>query len=667
MQGFVARKALEAISPYVAGKPIEETARQYGLNPTCIVKLASNENPLGMSPKAQQAAMQALTNGTRYPDGAAQVVREAAAAFAGVSPDEVIVGNGSDEILGLIARTVLSPGDRCVYSQYSFSVYELSAQECAAECVEVPTKDFQVDLEGLLAATDINTRLIYITNPNNPTGLPLDPGALLTFLERVPEKCVVVLDEAYTDFMDEKLRTPSFEWVKRFPNLLVTRTFSKAYGLAGLRAGFGVANKELIEMMNRIRPPFNMNAAAQAAAVAALEDQAFLRKVVQTNAKERARLAAFFDELKLVQLPSQANFIMVHVGPEAAEINEAMLRKGVILRPLKSYGLPEYMRISVGSPEENDIFMTAFRETLSALCVFAKKGNLTMRLALIGVGLIGASAAWAMKRGGVFDTVSAFDLSTKSVRKAVDMGIADAASSTLQECVQGADAVLVAVPVLAIEKVMAQIEPFLGDDTLITDVGSVRGVVIDGARRVLKEKFVNYAPVHPIAGGEMPGVDYADADLFVGAKAISTPVDGIGERAVRFWEEAWKTAGSDLLRMTPEEHDAVFASVSHLPHLLSYAMVDSILNTGSAERKLSLAGAGFRDFTRIAASSPEMWVDIFRANKKAVLEALSYFEKDLALLRRAVENDEVEVTRSVFARAADARRRIAPHLPKKRS
>ena len=341
MQGFVARKALEAISPYVAGKPIEETARQYGLNPTCIVKLASNENPLGMSPKAQQAAMQAVTNGTRYPDGAAQVVREAAAAFAGVSADEVIVGNGS--------------------------VYELSAQECAAECVEVPTKDFQVDLEGLLAATDINTRLIYITNPNNPTGLPLDPGALLTFLERVPEKCVVVLDEAYTDFMDEKLRTPSFEWVKRFPNLLVTRTFSKAYGLAGLRAGFGVANKELIEMMNRIRPPFNMNAAAQAAAVAALEDQAFLRKVVQTNAKERARLAAFFEELKLVQLPSQANFIMVHVGPKAAEINEAMLRKGVILRPLKSYGLPEYMRISVGSPEENDIFMKAFRETLSAL------------------------------------------------------------------------------------------------------------------------------------------------------------------------------------------------------------------------------------------------------------------------------------------------------------
>lgn len=289
-----------------------------------------------------------------------------------------------------------------------------------------------------------------------------------------------------------------------------------------------------------------------------------------------------------------------------------------------------------------------------------------MRLALIGVGLIGASAAWAMKRGGVFETVSAFDLSAQSARKAVEMGIADTAADTLETCVQGADAVLVAVPVLAIEKVMAQIEPFLEDETLVTDVGSVRGVVIEGARRALKEKFVNYAPVHPIAGGEMPGVDYADADLFAGAKAISTPVADIDDHAVQFWENAWKTAGSDLLRMTPEEHDAVFASVSHLPHLLSYAMVDSILNTGSAERKLSLAGAGFRDFTRIAASSPEMWVDIFRANKKAVLEALSYFEKDLALLRQAVENDEVEVTRAIFARAAEARRRIAPHLPPKR-
>lgn len=367
MQGFVARKALETISPYVAGKPIEETAREYGLDPQRIVKLASNENPLGMSPAAKTAAVEAMMHGTRYPDGAAQVVREAAAEFAGVSADEIIVGNGSDEILGLIARTVLAEGNRCVYSQYSFSVYELSARECGAECVEVPAKDFQVDLEGMLAAVNDNTRLIYITNPNNPTGLPLNPEVLLSFIERVPQTCVVVLDEAYTDFMDEKLRTDSFGWVKRFPNLMVTRTFSKAYGLAGLRAGFAVANKELVAMINRIRPPFNMNSAAQAAAVAALKDQAFLREVVETNKQQRTLLETFFSELGLTYLPSQANFLMVHVGPKAAAVNEEMLRKGVILRPLKSYGLPEYIRISVGSPEENRIFMSAFKETLATV------------------------------------------------------------------------------------------------------------------------------------------------------------------------------------------------------------------------------------------------------------------------------------------------------------
>lgn len=367
MQGFVAKQSIEAISAYVPGKPIEETAREYGVEPSRIVKLASNENPLGMSPVAQKAAVEAMLHATRYPDGAARSVCEAAAAFAGVLPEEVIVGNGSDEILGLIARTVLSEGSRCIYSQYSFSVYEISARECGAECVEVPAVDFEVDLDGILKACDVNTRLIYLTNPNNPTGLPLEPAKLLQFLERVPDKCVVVLDEAYTDFMDPALRTDSFAWVKRFPNLLVTRTFSKAYGLAGLRAGFGVANRELIAMMNRIRPPFNMNSAAQAAAVAALSDQAFLQHVVETNRAERTTLEAFFKEKGLTYLSSQANFIMVHIGPKAAEINEKMLQKGVILRPLKSYGLPEYIRISVGSAEENRIFMKAFEQTLSAL------------------------------------------------------------------------------------------------------------------------------------------------------------------------------------------------------------------------------------------------------------------------------------------------------------
>ncbi len=289
-----------------------------------------------------------------------------------------------------------------------------------------------------------------------------------------------------------------------------------------------------------------------------------------------------------------------------------------------------------------------------------------MRFALIGTGLIGASAAWAMKRCGVVDSVAAYDLVPESSRRAVELGIADAACTDLKECLTGADCVMVAVPVLAIEKVMQQAAPFLGEKTLITDVGSVRTVVIEGARRALGDKFANYAAVHPIAGGEMPGVEYADPELFCGAKAVSTPVAGMSDRAVGFWEDAWKAIDAEILKMTPEEHDAVFASVSHLPHLLSYAMVDSILGDGQAERKLSLAGAGFRDFTRIAASSPEMWVDIFKANKAAVLQALDAFEADVAMMRKAIEADDIEALRSVFARAAAARRRIAPRLPKKR-
>lgn len=290
-----------------------------------------------------------------------------------------------------------------------------------------------------------------------------------------------------------------------------------------------------------------------------------------------------------------------------------------------------------------------------------------MRLALIGTGLIGASAAWAMKKNAVVDAVSAFDLSEQSSRKAVEMGIADEAAATLQDCVCGAECVMVAVPVLAIAKVMEQIAPFLGEHALVTDVGSVRSIVIEGTRKALGAKFANYAPVHPIAGGEMPGVEYADSGLFEGAKAISTPSEGMSGRAVEFWEKAWVAVGSKLLRMTPEEHDEVFASVSHLPHLLSYSMVDSILHMGDPKRKLSLAGAGFRDFTRIAASSPAMWVDIFRANRDAVLTALSVFEQNLAVLRRAVEDDDADLMRAIFERAAQERRRIAPHLPPKRS
>ncbi len=287
-----------------------------------------------------------------------------------------------------------------------------------------------------------------------------------------------------------------------------------------------------------------------------------------------------------------------------------------------------------------------------------------MRMALIGTGLIGASAVWAMKKADVIESVAAFDLNDESVETALIKGIADRKAQNIGQAVKGADCVMVAVPVLAIGKVFEQMAPFLGERTLITDVGSVRVTVIEAARKALGPAFENYAPVHPIAGGEMPGVEHADASLFEGARAISTPAQGMHERTVRFWEEAWKTCGAEVMRMRPEEHDDVFASVSHLPHILSYAMVDSILSAGESQKKLGFAGAGFRDFTRIAASSPEMWIDICLANKEAILASLDVFERDLAMMRASLEAGDGASLKRVFARAAQTRRAIAPALSK---
>ena len=366
-QGFKAKSFIAAISPYVAGKPIEETAKEYGLDVKKVVKLASNENPLGMPESAKRAVAEAAAGLARYPDGNARVFRQAVADYLGVPSDWVIAGNGSDEILGLIARTVLAPGTRCVYSQYSFSVYELSAQENGAECCVVPAKNFAVDLDGIAAAVNDATRLIFITNPNNPTGLALTEAEIDAFLSKIPEDCVVVLDEAYCHYLPPELRTDSLKWVRRYPNVLVTRTFSKAYGLAGLRAGFAVAQPALIEMMNRIRPPFNMNLLAQAAASAAVTDEAFLETVYAMNRAGVATLENYFKTLGIEFLPTTANFLLVKTGPQTADINTELLKRGVIVRPVKSYGLPDWLRISVGTAEELAVFMKAFDDVRAVL------------------------------------------------------------------------------------------------------------------------------------------------------------------------------------------------------------------------------------------------------------------------------------------------------------
>lgn len=280
-----------------------------------------------------------------------------------------------------------------------------------------------------------------------------------------------------------------------------------------------------------------------------------------------------------------------------------------------------------------------------------------MRLALIGVGLIGASAAWGLKQKGVIDFVSGFDLNEQSVRQAQTMGIADHVAASIEQAVDGADCVLVAVPVRAMAEVFAHVAAAAADNTWITDVGSTRQSVIAAARENLGEKFANYTPVHPIAGGEMPGVAYARVDLFEGKRAVVTVEDGMREEAVAFWQSAWSALGARLVHMSAQEHDAIFARVSHLPHLLSYTMVASLLHDPQARKSLQFAGAGFRDFTRIAASSPVMWTDITLANREAILQALSVFEADVAQMRRDLEAGDAQALMQLFETASGARRK----------
>jgi histidinol-phosphate aminotransferase len=354
---------VRAIAPYRAGKPISEVAREYGLDESRIVKLASNENPLGMPESARAAMMAAAADLGRYPDANGFELKAALSARFGVPQDWLTLGNGSNDILELVAHAVLQPGLSAVYSQYSFQVYELATQETGARAIVTPAKDFGHDLPAMRAAIAADTRVVFIANPNNPTGTFLPAAEIAAFLESVPQQVVVVLDEAYNEYLDPALRFDATQWVRRFPNLVLSRTFSKAYGLAGLRVGYGVAQPALTDLMNRVRQPFNVNSLAQAAAVAALSDQPFLERSRALNAEGLRMLSAAFDALGLPYVKPYGNFVLVEVG-DAAAVNQALLRAGVIVRPVGNYGLPRWLRVTVGLPAENEAFVAALRGAL---------------------------------------------------------------------------------------------------------------------------------------------------------------------------------------------------------------------------------------------------------------------------------------------------------------
>lgn len=358
---------VRAIAPYQGGKPISEVAREFGLDEAGIVKLASNENPLGMPESAKRAMQQAFDELARYPDSNGFDLKAAITKKFGVPADWITLGNGSNDILELAARALVKAGESVVYSQYSFAVYPLATQAVGARAIVVPAKDFGHDLRAMAAAIAPDTRLVFVANPNNPTGTFIDGEQIAAFLKKVPPQVVVVLDEAYTEYLSADQRYDALGWVREYPNLIISRTFSKAYGLAGLRVGFGIAQPALTDLLNRIRQPFNVNSLAQAAAVAALNDEAYLQESARINAEGYRQLTDAFAQMDIEYVPSCGNFVLFRAGTDdgaGARVNLALLKKGIIVRPVGNYGLPQWLRVSIGLPQENAAFITALKAVL---------------------------------------------------------------------------------------------------------------------------------------------------------------------------------------------------------------------------------------------------------------------------------------------------------------
>lgn len=353
---------LSGLIPYSPGKPIEEVEREFGISDS--VKVASNENPLGPSPKALHAIAGALPGLHRYPDGGGYALRQALARHWNISADRLILGNGSNELLELVGRSFLLPGDEVLYAKQAFVVYDMVAQVTGATKVAVPLKDFAHDLPAMQAAITPKTKLIFLANPNNPTGTCVDPRALEAFLRTVPQHVVVVLDEAYYEYIPPESRPDSLQFVRSGHWLLVLRTFSKVYGLAGLRIGYGIGPTELVALLNKVRQPFNTNSLAQAAAAAALTDEAHVAASRAANETGRTFLAEQFGLMGLSVIPSVANFLLVDVGRPGAQLAEALLRRGVIVRPVGGYGFPTHLRITIGTAEENAKCVAALRAVL---------------------------------------------------------------------------------------------------------------------------------------------------------------------------------------------------------------------------------------------------------------------------------------------------------------
>jgi histidinol-phosphate aminotransferase len=361
----LAQPGVQKLSAYVPGKPVDELARELNIDPAQIIKLASNENPSGPGPQALAAIRQALAELTRYPDGNGFELKKRLAERCRVQMNQVTLGNGSNDILELVARAYLAPGLNAVFSQFAFAVYPIVTQAIGAEARVTPAKDWGHDLPAMLAAIDDNTRVVFIANPNNPTGTWFGPDALSQFLAAVPEHVLVVLDEAYIEYAQGGELPDGLDYLAQHPNLLVSRTFSKAYGLASLRVGYGLSSPVVADVLNRVRQPFNVNSLALAAACAALDDVDYLRTSRQLNEVGMEQLEGGLRLLGLDWIASRGNFIAVNLQRDSGPVYQGLLREGVIVRPVANYGMPNHLRVSIGLPAENTRFLQALAKVLA--------------------------------------------------------------------------------------------------------------------------------------------------------------------------------------------------------------------------------------------------------------------------------------------------------------
>ena len=356
---------IRGIAPYVPGKPTSELAREMQLDEASIVKLASNENPSGPSPAAAQTVAAQVSDLARYPDGSGFELKLSLSRQWRVDPEQVVLGNGSNDVLELVARVFLAPGTSAVFSQHAFAVYALAVQATGATAIQIPARAYAHDLDAMAAAVRDDTRVLWVANPNNPTGTFAPADSVRALLQRVPRRVIVVLDEAYNEYLPDALQTDTVRWLSEFPNLVITRTFSKVYGLAALRVGYGLAHPEVADLMNRVRQPFNVGSIGQAAAVAALGDRVFVERSRALNAAGMRQIVEGIQPLQLEHIPSFGNFVSIRV-PQAGQVYQRLLRQGVIVRPVAAYEMPDFLRVTIGLESENARFLSALRAALHA-------------------------------------------------------------------------------------------------------------------------------------------------------------------------------------------------------------------------------------------------------------------------------------------------------------